>query len=318
MEKGPIFITGFGRSGTTLLGNIIDRHPNIAVFVESFFIPKYYFFQIFFWPLRKSHNFIKLSRIIVNEDASKANNLQMNPRLLLKVKTRTYSSLIDTLMRDWAKDQGKGRWGDKSPGYISRLSLLHKLFPDAKFVHIIRDVRDVWLSRKKLGVGTSIINFTRDWEHTICKARKYAEVCLKENYLELRYEDLISDSRKEIKRVMSFLGETYSDELLLPERTVQRNKAFKNWPKINQIIDVTNYNKWRNELSENQIVLFETLAGHLLSELGYPLVSNSIPNNKLYPKYFVQIFYFYIERYYRMIMRRTKIFMKYCKQIVCN
>ncbi|ODS33231.1 MAG: Sulfotransferase domain protein [Candidatus Scalindua rubra] len=196
MKKGPIFITGLGRSGTTLLGNIIDRHPNIAIFVESFFIPRYYFLQVFFWPLSKPQNFIRLSKSIINDYASKENNLQMDSEMLLRVKKRNYSSLINTLMEKWAKNQGKRRWGDKSPGYISKLPLLHKLFPNAKFIHIIRDGRDVWLSQKRLGVKRSIVNFAREWVYTICKAKKYAAMHLKENYHELRYEDLIQDPKK--------------------------------------------------------------------------------------------------------------------------
>lgn len=55
---------------------------------------------------------------------------------------------------------------------------------------------------------------------------------------------------------MLFLGESYTEGLLLPEVTDQRNKAFKDWPKIHQKIDITNYNKWKSELSDDKIALF--------------------------------------------------------------
>ena len=136
----PIFVTGFQRSGTTLLGAILDRHPRLGIFVESFFIPRLYYTQVFFWPLARTRNRIKLVRAIMSEPACVANGLECDPRdVVAGAAGNRYADLLDSLMTAWAAQRSKLRWGDKSPGYITKLPILQRLYPQAKFVHILRD-----------------------------------------------------------------------------------------------------------------------------------------------------------------------------------
>lgn len=268
----PIFVTGFPRSGTTLLGNILDRHPRIGIFVESFFIPEYYWTQIFHWPLTKNKNLFKLARAITQEDASVRNGLKLQSSVVNNLRKRTYPELLNALMKNWVEEKGKKRWGDKSPGYITKLKVLHRMYPEAKFIHIIRDGRDVWTS-----IGhkweDNVVLVARDWAKSIHSARKYAKSNLKDKYLELRYEDLVAQPRDEIQKVLEFLNEEYNDAVLKTSMTTSRNVAFADWPKIHNEINSDSVRRWERELPEKEIVLFECHASYMLKEFGYSTVN---------------------------------------------
>jgi len=227
--------------------------------------------------------------------------------VLLNVTSRTYSSLLDTLMREWAKKQGKERWGDKSPGYITKLSLLHKLYPNAKVVHIIRDGRDVWLSLKNLGWEKNVVKVARVWAAVIHSARQYAHKNIETNYIELRYENLLSHPQEELEKIMLFLDEPYTDELLRAEMASRRNKAFLRWPRVNKGIESTNRNKWEKELSLQESALFESQAGYMLKNSGYPLVHDR-PSNGLRLKLVGLIMASYMERSYGLVKRCSTLF----------
>lgn len=273
----PIFLTGYQRSGTTLLGNLIDRHPRVAVFVESFFIPRYYYTQLLYWPLSDPERRLRLARAIAAEPAARANALGCDPGVVADVREPTYAALLDAMLCDWAARRGKVRWGDKSPGYISKLHVLQRMYPQARFVQIVRDGRDVWLSLRKLGWERSVVKVARDWQATLRASRRYAARHLGGRYLELRYEDLVARPEHELRRITAFIGEDYSDALLDSTQDPSRNAAFRDWPRIHDRIDPANLEKWRQELSPRELALFEAQAGGLLRELGYPCACDRIP-----------------------------------------
>jgi Sulfotransferase family len=310
MIPSPVFITGLPRSGTTLLGNIIDRHPRLAIFVESFFIPQYYYLQVLYWPLTRPEKFLGLAKAIVNEDASKRNQLKMNPDHLAATEPRNFGRLLDTLMSDWAAAQGKVRWGDKSPGYVTKLPMFEKLYPEAKFIHIMRDGRDVWLSLKKLGWETNVVKVARTWEKVLRRARRYGQSVNPSHYYELRYEDLISRPEEELKKIMAFLGEPYTDALLHTGNAKGKNIAFKGWPKIHEGIEAGNRNKWEKEMSAEEVALFESQAAPMLRELGYPL-SDRKPSGSIFWKRWRLTAGSHIETVSSAVRRRSAILIRH-------
>lgn len=275
----PVFVTGYQRSGTTLLGNIVDRHSSIAVFIESFFIPRYFFTQVLFWPLRKDANYLRLAKAIVGESSSKKNNMVLHESVLSD-KGRTVASLIDTLFFEWAKSRGKERWGDKSPGYISKMSILNKMFPDARFVHIIRDGRDVWLSLKKLGWESDVVKVANDWAKTVAKARSFGASMDPSRYLEIQYERLVAQPDVEARRVAEFLDEKYDPEMIEPDADGPGNPALIDWPGVNQAIDSANVQKWKKQLTDDELAAFDVCARDVLESLGYPVSSEDQPLSK--------------------------------------
>lgn len=268
-RKPPVFITGYMRSGTTLLGNIVDRHPAIAVFIESFFIPRYFFTQPLFWPLGRDQNYLRLARCIVDERRSQRNGVTMGDSGDLLANERTLPALIDALFLQWAMSRGKQRWADKSPGYISKISVLDRMFPDARFVHIVRDGRDVWLSVKKLGWQTDVVKVATDWSKTVSHARRYGASMSPGRYLEVGYERLVAFPEEEARRIAAFLDEPYDRTMVQPDEEGPGNPALDGWPGVDKAIDPENTRKWKKQLSDYELAAFDLCAGELLQSLGY-------------------------------------------------
>ena len=136
----PVLVLGVRRSGTTLLRVMLDRHSELAVPDESYFVPQ----------LADRH----LRHVDPDEfvdDLRRIDTLAEWDVPLEKVRARLTERMpigtaIGTVYAVYAEERGKARWGDKTPMYMQNLRLLERLFPDALFVHLIRDGRDAAMS----------------------------------------------------------------------------------------------------------------------------------------------------------------------------
>src|SRR5690606_39213043 len=99
-------------------------------------------------------------------------------------------------------------WGDKTPGYLNQLPLIKAVFPEAKFIHIIRDPRDYSLSVEKAW-NKNAFRAAERWRYNIEKARSSTHHFMKD-YQEIKYEALLSNPRKELEKICQFLECTYS------------------------------------------------------------------------------------------------------------
>jgi len=277
--RGPLFITGYMRSGTTLLGNIVDRHPEISVFVESFFIPRFYYSQVAFWPLSREANRARLARAIATEERSVVNQVDIDADDVARSSAPTLASVLDQVMMRWAAERGAGRWGDKSPGYLTKLPILRRMYPDARFIHIYRDGRDVMLSVKSLvkwrGWDTNAARIARDWEMTLAKARRWGAQH-KEHYMEVQYEQLIGDPAPVVREVAEFAGLPFDPVMLQTTASADLNPALATWERVNAAINPDNFAKWKKEADPEEVATFEYLAASRLEELGYTLSDYSL------------------------------------------
>ncbi len=148
----------------------------------------------------------------------------------------------------------KPRWGDKTSQYLTHMSSIQAALPEAHFIHIIKDRRDVALSKRGLGVkpGNDIETQASDWLWQIREARQQAQFC--PHYLEIHYEDLITDTKSVLMKICQFIDLPYSENLLTqltPDRT--------------------RINRWQREMSARDRTKFEAIAGSMLRELGYEI-----------------------------------------------
>src|ERR1700726_2159994 len=186
----PIFVLGCPRSGTTLLQLMLHAHPRIA-------IPP----QTRFYDLGLDSG--QITEEIVGGPP-------------------TLGSALGTIFRAYARRFGKPRWGDKRPGYYQYIPELRRLFPDAQFVHLIRDGRDCVASLK------SMPWFTQDsygavctWIEAIDYARGAGRRLPPGAYFELRYERLIADPAEQLTALCAFLGEQYAPAMTEPYRVAE-------------------------------------------------------------------------------------------------
>ncbi len=285
MKKQPFFIIGIGRSGTTLIRLMLHHHPEIAIPYESHFITDYYRNADQYGDLSNDQNLRKLVEDILQEDLLLKWDHQFDvDRVLASIELRTLSGVFDAIYSDYANGKGKQRWGDKSD-YLDRVHIINKVFPNAKFIHIVRDGRDVANSVMKMTWGPKDIIQAAEWWHShIWLGIRIGSVLGEGRYLQVHYESLVENSEEELKRICEFLGEDYSPQMLeyykdsdkaIPEDRKGQHYNADSAPKRSRSY------AWKKEMSSTNIAIFNLYAHHSLKELGYEIPNIQIPKIRL-------------------------------------
>jgi len=255
-EAKQVFILGAPRSGTTFLASLLARTRFKAPF-ETHFIPKYYKKLTEYGDLNQFSNFSSLLDDILSERAVMQWKLNLKYEVFFTSFNGhvSYDELVDKLCSMKRNDNGDGCWGEKTPWYLQELGVIYELFPNAKYIYIVRDGRDVALSLLKKEWGPNNIYACAEYWRTLNKESPIlAELKEKGQLLELRYEDLLDDTEEYVQRFYEFLAEPYDRDSL--DSLVSTAKA-------------GNYNKWKENLSDQQIKLFDSVAANTLSRFGY-------------------------------------------------
>jgi hypothetical protein len=155
---------------------------------------------------------------------------------------------------------------------VVHLKALSTWFPEARFVHIIRDGRDVALSYLSIQAGpNSVEEAAAYWDRFVRRGRRDGRPLGPGRYLEIRYEELVLQPEQRLRDVCAFLGLTYSRSM------TEYWKVGHAWvPGARHHVNLSRpptrgIRDWRNEMSDEQLATFEAVAGPLLEELGYPL-----------------------------------------------
>jgi hypothetical protein len=251
---------------------MLDRNSELAIPYESFFVPQLAHrhggrpdLDDFLDDLRRLRTLYDWG--IAPED--------VRPRLREGMTTR---EAIGAIFETYADRQGKPRWGDKTPLYMQQLPLLERVFPDAVWVHLVRDGRDAALSFLELPEGfagktwaqpRTVAQFAARWRMEILAARRLGRHA-GSRYLELRYEDLVTEPDRELRRVCEHGSLTWepgmldhtrvSDAANMPEH---RNLAQPPTPGLRD---------WRNQMKREDALEFEQVAGDVLRSAGYELL----------------------------------------------
>jgi hypothetical protein len=197
----------------------------------------------------------------------------------------TMRDIITGLFEKNAAGEGKSRWGDKTPYYVLHISKLLDWWPDAQIIHIVRDGRDVALSmfgRRHDFRAYNTYHVAKQWQHYVETGHSQGQLLPASQYLELRYEDMISDQKTALQNICTFLGENYSDELLDYKKAGIAGKT----PLLQKPIQKSNRDKWRNEMSHWQIRVFESATADTLKKFDYTLTTSGsslpLPMRALY------------------------------------
>lgn len=274
--NAPLFIVGVGRSGTTLLSLMIDSHSKLAIPYESNFFVRFYQEIDRFGDLNQEANrkamvqeILKQVTITRWDYAPTLENIDLD-------RCTTFPGAIAEIYGLYAKHLGKQFWGDKSPGYTPHMDVINELFPNAYFIHLIRDGRDVTTSTLNQG-WWSASDFTttiRGWRRDVHQARAFLNRLPSERWLEVRYEDLVSNPQPIIERICTMLDLPFEPSMLEAYSQNARRKVKDmvdgEHAKLLNKPSASNAYKWRQSLPQTDQAIAEAEAGDLLKELGYP------------------------------------------------
>lgn len=279
------FIVGMGRSGTTLLRLMLDKHPLLSIPPETHFIG-----ELIGKARDMSVDASTFLKMLVS--SRRWHDFELDAGTLQKrLVSLSEFSMADGLRSFYAyyaEQQEKVLWGDKTPPYLGLMCDIHKLLPEAFFIHLIRDGRDSALSYRGLwfGPGNELALHARTWSARIADGRSNVGH-LDGRYLEVRYERLVTDTENVLKEICAALGLDFDHAMLDYHVTARdrisqikgRYKEDGQWieaERIRKIFERTatppdqkRIGRWRTEMTEDEQMSYERVAGPLLNELGY-------------------------------------------------
>lgn len=261
---------------------MLDSHPSFAIPWESHFFPWHAQILRHFGDLNKPQARALLIRsidyfqgMVFNERAwvEWVPNLSARADEIAASAPPHYAGVVDAIYSFYAEQRGCKRWGDKTPGYVNHMPLILAMFPDAKFIHVIRDGRDVAVSSMPLSFGSNTTYMAgRRWNRFVRRGLNF-EAEHPESVLRVMYEELVKNNEAQLRRICEFVGEEFRDEMMQFHKSVKdRSSAPPEMSCHTELAKPANNSRigrWRSELTLEQLRVFESEAGELLSELGY-------------------------------------------------
>lgn len=269
----PLFIVGFPRSGTTLLRLMLDAHPDVCVPFDTRGV----------WarlappprsPAPDPAAEHQLVARLLAEERIRLWGLDLPADEVLRHRRRPgYPGIVEAFYLAAMARDGKRRWADKDPGNMGRLPQLLEWFPDAQFVHLIRDPRDVWASHQEQPWGERwCARFARAWRERVGAVRRHSAALPPGRYVEVRYEALVTDPVVALQPLCAFLGIPWSPAMLdYPSRVDRAIPAVRReaWPLISEPPRADRAGRWRGVLAARTVAVLEHGASPLLTGLGY-------------------------------------------------
>jgi Sulfotransferase family len=270
-----VFVVGCGRSGTTLLRLMLDAHPDLAIPPESHFLSR---FGHALERYRSSDGGVDPERLagdILRTTTFAAWGVP-DGDVLARVRAlpapASFADVVDAVYTSYAEPRGARRWGDKTPRYVLDIPLFDRLFPGSRFVHIVRDGRDVAMSLRTVRFGPSDpMNAAGFWERRVRAGRRDGGRLGAGRYAEVRYESLVSDPEAELRAICATIDLAWDPSMLEYHRTV--DEALPDDRRSQHRHEgrppTAGLRNWRTEMSPTDVAAFEAVAGALLDELGY-------------------------------------------------
>jgi hypothetical protein len=259
VDREPVpFIVGVGRSGTTMLRLMLDSHPELAIPPETHFVPEL-IDEI-------DAGASPAAAVAVMTAVRQWGDLQIDEADVLAafeaLDDFSPGAALRAFYALYLERQGKPRWGEKTPAYVRNMRKIEAALPEARFIHVIRDGR-------------------------IRRAQKQGRRL--DHYIEVRYEDLVTDTEAELRRIAEFIRLDWDPVMLrYYERAADRmaemardlpsadgkpvrpgEERMQAHAMTQRPPDPSAMYRWKERMSAEDVAAFEAAAGGLLAELGY-------------------------------------------------
>jgi sulfotransferase family protein len=277
--SSPVFVIGCHRSGTNLLYDMLLSAGGFAIYrgllpVFETLIPR-------FGSLDRRSNREKLLEIWLRSKGFRSTGLdahELSSRILNEC--RNGGDFIRLIMESVAQKQGVPRWAVYDPDNVLHIERLKASIPNAVFLHIIRDGRDIALSLKKMGgfaplpwdraETPSLVATALYWEWMVRNGRKGGSK-FPADYLEVHYEDLIVTPRETLQKLGAFLEHDLDHDQILKSglgRLSESNSSFRKETKEEKVNPL---GRWKQRLSRANVAAIEAAVGDCLEQNGYLL-----------------------------------------------
>ena len=263
----PIFIGGCVRSGTTMLGAILGSRPDHVCCPE----------MPFKFDILRSAG--ADGALTVDEVRRIARSHWKADVLGWRLDAHDWDFQGDTaaegtkgIVRGYARLHGcpdPSVWIDHSPANIRHVDSLARAFPDASFVHVVRDGRAVTASMLRLDWGpTNAIDAARMWTERVAQGMA-AETALGERCVRVRFEDVVTDPEPTLRRLCADLGIEYHPDMLTGSGFDATAYIAGQHALVGKPPDPGRVDAWQQQLDDREVEIFEAAVADLLPLLGY-------------------------------------------------
>jgi protein-tyrosine sulfotransferase len=269
------FLIGSGRSGTTLLRTLLNQYAQIVIPPESHgaipnAVKKYYSGFAGEWQtlIRKSlhefnrHKAFQMWNLDLTKTAKKL--------AATRSKDQSLNALINHIYEDYKiiHKPNARLIGDKTPFNTLRLKWIIRLYPDAKFIYVLRDPRAVCSSFISSGLNPHLKENILRWKESLA-AYHIFQKSHPQQFKLFRYEDLVASPEVTMKNICSFLEIPFQEELLQERKGFSGDGHIKHHKNSQESINAKSLEKWRNQLSLDQIKTIETFLKSQMMQYHY-------------------------------------------------
>lgn len=268
----PLFIVGYPRSGTTLLLHMLLGSGEFPVypFTET------HFYSHHFRRYGKLSNDARRSRFLAAvSEADWVKSTRMPITEIVRLWERrgaTYGEFLRVVMDVMAASQGKSHWVEKTPWHILYLREIQRDFPEARFIHIVRDPRDTCLSVWKAGwIGGRIADFAAfalSWQWYVRRGTAFM-TDNRDIGITIRYEDLVTEPSAVLGSVNRLLGTSMELESIVRSQTGVLTRSNTSHAQSMKGISSAAVGRWRESDQVHKLEVVDALAGRTMRAHGY-------------------------------------------------
>ena len=282
----PLFIVGANRSGTTLLRLLLNAHSQVAIPDEINYFYSFRHANYYRWEAPG----LSAGQFEAFVDDFLRSNRPVTPELDLDaLRTDILGGPVDLrrpyklLLEAWARHHGKARWGEKTPGNVYNAHYIVAMFPDAHFIQIVRDPRAVVHSMQKTSFFPDDVVFNAyNLRKSLAEGRSHFETTVPPaQRLTIRYEDLVQAPVPTLRRVCSFAGLEYEDQMLTFHQDASQYMTEAAASSFNAAatrpISANRTDAWRHRLSAAEVTMIEHIHEAFMAEFRYEPRDGRLP-----------------------------------------
>ena len=270
----PLFIVGAGRSGSTLLRMMLISHSRICIPPETWYLMQ--LLQRFDTRAPLSPKELQ-SVVTIMTGHYRWPDMRIRDSELLEMTSKLdkprLRDVVESVYLWHMNREKKARWGDKSPPYVAIVPQLALLFPGAKFIHLVRDGHDVAASfHKQRWYGPWLHANSKEWISAANYDYDWSRNRVDAQVIRARYEDLVLDTERTLRRICEFIGEEFEPEMLSWQEHVDSsvpNRELSIHHKLKKPPSADDTHRWKREMSNRQIWITEAFMGSQLTKMGY-------------------------------------------------
>jgi len=278
LEKQPFFVVSAGRSGSNLLNRLLNEHSQLFLPTEQTFLPDLIIkFRLYNWILWRDLSKILAGELVLETNTWENFRYQEVFKKIVSAKgtDRHMVKVIDFIFRSFETQLGcsKKYWGDTTHLNLRYTKEIYGAFPNAKFIYLVRDGRDVVASYKE-GAGIEEymhlkdhIEVAKNWENAFST---YKWLSSKTEVHQVKYEDLVSNPSAVMARVFKFLrvgNESVKDfQKNIPDHSFYKEAYHVN---LKKPISDSSVGKWQSILTHEEMTEITPIIQKPMEDLGY-------------------------------------------------